>query len=315
MRKARLQPNPQQQLHRQGGPRVEEYPAMTSNITKKGGKLPGGTRAKRDRVRQLIDELSANEPAARLLRSAAGKARLAELGHLSCTIAHELRQPLFTIAMASENLRLMLDSEGSDRERMQQSVHRIAEQVQRAQTIIDQTLAYATGVDTEAGVADLGEAAANAIGFLSGLLESSQVEVKADWSLAPVFVGVSRIEMEQVFVNLLSNAVDSIKDRRLTGWRGIGKIVLTIERVGANVRCIITDNGAGLTPQMSEAVFEPFFTTKARTGTGLGLYICRHIVEKAGGVIRLVPGPMEGARIEIRLRVVPEAPASEVIAT
>lgn len=288
---------------------------MTSNVTKKSGKLPGGGRAKRNRVRQLIDELSASEPAARLLRSTAGKTRLAELGQLSCTIAHELRQPLFTIAMASENLRLMLETEASDRERMQQSIQRIAEQVQRAQTIIDQTLAYATGVDTALDVADLGEAAANAIGFLNGLLETSDVEIKADWSIAPAFVGVSRIEMEQVFVNLLRNAVESIEDRRRAGWQGKGKIVLTIEQVGPIVRCIVTDNGAGLTPQVSEAAFEPFFTTKARSGTGLGLHICRLILAKAGGVIRLVAGPVEGARVEVRLPLVAPAPASEVVAT
>jgi two-component system sensor kinase FixL len=288
---------------------------MTSKVYKKGGNLPTAMRPKRDRVRQLIDELSASEPAARLLLSSAGKSRLAELGQLTCTIAHELRQPLFTIAMASENLRLMLDSEDGDRARMQQSVERIAEQVQRAQTIIDQTLAYATGVNAAPGVADLGEAAANAISFLSGMLEFSEVEIKADWSIEPALVGVSRIEMEQVFVNLLRNAVESVEDRRREGWRGMGKIVLTIERVGHTVRCIITDNGAGMTPSTSQAAFEPFFTTKMRNGTGLGLHICRQILEKASGVIRLVPGAVEGARVEIRLPVLPEEPASAVVAS
>jgi two-component system C4-dicarboxylate transport sensor histidine kinase DctB/two-component system sensor histidine kinase TtrS len=288
---------------------------MTSNVIKKGGELPGGARAKRDRVRQLIDELRESEPAARLLRSAAGKTRLAELGQLSCTIAHELRQPLFTIAIASENLRLMLESEGGDRERMQGAVHRITEQVHRAQTIIDQTLAYATGGDTAPNVADLGEAAANAIGFLAGLLDAADVEIKADWSISPAFVGVSRIEMEQVFVNLLRNAVESIEDRRSAGWQGRGKIVLTIGRTGPNVRCIITDNGAGLSARMSEDAFEPFFTTRAQNGTGLGLHICREILGKAGGVIRLMPEPAGGARAEIRLNVVPQVPASEVVTT
>ncbi len=288
--------------------------SRTSKTSKKGGDLPELGRPKRERVRQLIDELSASEPAARLLRSAAGKTRLAELGQLSCTIAHELRQPLFTIAMASENLRLMLDSEESDRDRMQLSVDRIAEQVQRAQGIIDQTLAYATGADTTVGVADLGEAAANAIRFLSGLLETSNTEIKADWSITPVLVGISRIEMEQVFVNVLRNAVESIEDRRRAGWEGSGKIVLTIERVGSSVRCIVTDNGAGVTREVSEEAFQPFFTTKARAGTGLGLHISRKILAKAKGVMRLVPGPVEGARIEIRLHVV-EALASDVVAT
>lgn len=285
---------------------------MTSKASKTGEDAPPGLRPKRDRVRQLIDELSASEPAARLLLSSAGKTRLAELGQLSCTIAHELRQPFFTIAMASENLRLMLENESGDRARMQQSVSRIAEQVQRAQAIIDQTLAYATGVNPAPGVADLGEAAASAISFLTGMLESSDVEIKADWSITPALVGVTRVEMEQVFVNLLRNAVDSIEDRRRGGWEGSGRIVLTIEQVDQTVRCIITDNGAGLTTKTSEAAFEPFFTTKARTGTGLGLHICRQILNKASGVIRLLPGAVEGARVEIRLPVLPSASASVV---
>jgi two-component system C4-dicarboxylate transport sensor histidine kinase DctB/two-component system sensor histidine kinase TtrS len=285
---------------------------MNFSTADKAGKLPSAPRSKRDRIRRLIDQLSPGEPASRLLRSAAGRSRLAELGQLSCTIAHELRQPLFTIAMASENLRLMIESEAGDPERMHQSVMRIAEQVQRAQTIIDQTLAYASGEDTNATGADLSEAAANAIRFLKDLLEASDVEVKADWA-SPVMVGVSRLEMEQVFVNLLRNAVESVEQRRREGWQGRGKIVLTLERVGGTVRCIITDNGAGLTSKMSDAVFEPFFTTKPREGTGLGLHICRQIVSKAKGVIRLLPGRVEGARVEIRLDIQPEQ-ASAVLA-
>jgi two-component system, LuxR family, sensor kinase FixL len=307
-----LQLTRQRKSHPQGGPHAPEYPAMTSKVSKKGGDLPEMARPKRERVRQLIDELSVHEPAARLLQSTAGKTRLAELGQLSCTIAHELRQPLFTIAMASENLRLMLEAEEGNRERMRLSVQRIAEQVQRAQAIIDQTLAYATGVDTALDVADLGEAAANAIRFLSSWLEASNVEIKADWSIAPLHVGLSRIEMEQVFMNVLRNAVESIQDRRRTGWEGAGRIVLTIERVGGSVRCIVTDNGAGLTSKVSEEVFQPFFTTKGREGTGLGLHISRKILAKAKGVIRLVAAPVEGARIEIRMPVVEVQPSGVV---
>lgn len=280
-----------------------------TRIFNRGGS-PSVRRTKRDRVALPVEEPGSGDTASRLLRAKAAEMGLADQDQLSCIIAHELRQPLFTIAVASENLRLMLEEEQGDRARMRQSVHRIAEQVQRAQTIIDQTLAFAARGETTTDVADLSEAAANAVRFATVMLEASDVEIKVDWAIAPALVGVSQVELEQVFINLLRNAVDSIEERRGGGWQGHGKIVFTIERVGPNLRCIITDNGAGLKANMADIVFEPFFTTKARTGTGLGLHICREIVARANGTIRLVPGLVEGARVEIRLRVLPQEPSS-----
>ncbi len=286
---------------------------MTRNFNRRGDAPV--SRAKRDRMRTRLDQPGGGDTSGRMLRAKAADLGLGEHNPLSCIIAHELRQPLFTIAMASENLRLMLEEDEGDRTRMRQSVHRIAEQVQRAQAIIDQTLALASGAKATVDMADLGEAAANAVRFATAMLEASDVEIKVDWAIAPALVAVSRIELEQVFINLLRNAVDSIEERRGGGWQGHGKIVFTIERVGRNLRCIITDNGAGLKANMTDVVFEPFFTTKAREGTGLGLHICRDILTRAKGTIRLVPGLVEGARVEIRLEVLPQEPASAVVAT
>jgi signal transduction histidine kinase len=92
---------------------------------------------------QLVQEMATIKPAARLLRSVAAGRQITELSQSSSMLAHELRQPLFTISMASENLRLLLDRPDTDRQRMRQVASRIAEQVERAQAIIDTTLSTA----------------------------------------------------------------------------------------------------------------------------------------------------------------------------
>lgn len=239
--------------------------------------------------------------ARQILDSIAAKARLADLGEQTSALAHELRQPLFSIAMANENLRMMLESAAADEPRMVRAIGRIAEQVRRAQTIIDRTLAYASGQGVGAVTADLGLAAANAIRFLQPLFETSAITVDDSGLLVGGFVGLCQVEAEQVFVNILRNAVESIEARRETGWQGQGKITVGISVQDGVACCVVADNGAGIPGNISQAVFRPFFTTKPRTGTGLGLHICRQALAKAGGDVTLLAGEREGARVEIEL--------------
>lgn len=275
-------------------------------------------RPDRDRIRQMVQELAQNEPAARLLRSMASQSRLADLGELSCTIAHELRQPLFTIAMANENLGVMLESGDADQDRLLRSVARIAEQVRRAQAIIEHTLSYAAGDRGPADQICLAEAAERSIELLRPMFASADVTVERRWSAGLYMVDVPPIELEQVFVNVLRNAFDSIVDRRKSGWTGGGRIVIAIDQVGDQVgggtRCVICDNGSGIAQVASDAMFRPFFTTKAREGTGLGLHVCRQILERAEGAIQLSPGGSEGAVVEIRLPVANAPVRSGVVA-
>ncbi len=220
---------------------------------------------------------------------------------MSCTLAHELRQPLSTISLGSENLRLMLENDRLDPERMRRSVSRIAQQVEWAQSIIEQTLSSFSGRTDPRETADMIGAAQHAASLLEGLPGARGVEFVWQLPEGRLLVGVSRIELEQVFVNLLRNAVESIADRRQQGWGGKGRVAVTIQQCGGRVHCIVADNGMGLAPAAAELLFQPFFTTKARGGTGLGLYICGQTIGKARGTIRLQPGSLEGAQVEIRL--------------
>lgn len=114
-------------------------------------------------------------------------------------------------------------------------------------------------------------------------------------------VQVGRVRIEQVLVNVMCNAVESIQSRRRHGWSGEGRIIIDVEHDHANVVCTVSDNGAGLEAGVESAAFEPFFTTKAAEGTGLGLAICRSVLDSAQGDICLSAGDSEGAVIKLRL--------------
>ncbi|HUD27954.1 MAG TPA: ATP-binding protein [Novosphingobium sp.] len=241
-----------------------------------------------DEVRQLFETLAA-------------KSRLADLGEQSSALAHELRQPLFSISVANENMRMMLGRSDMTRSQLDKAIARIAEQVERAQTIIDRTLAYASGRSTGMVRADIGLAASNAVEFLRPLFEAAEIEIDDGGAHMHAPVNLCQVEAEQIFVNILRNAAESIEARRESGWQGAGRIAIRISQAGGLLRCVVADNGAGVTYDVAQAVFEPFFTTKPRIGTGLGLHICRQALAKVGGVVRLMAGEREGARVEIEL--------------
>lgn len=233
----------------------------------------------------------------------AARARLADLGEQSSALAHELRQPLFSIAIANENLRMMLALGTGKQAQIAKAVERIAEQVQRAQTIIDHTLAYASGNSLGKVSSDLGLSAGNAIRFLRPLFDASGIEIDDRDAHVRAEVGLCQIEAEQVFVNILRNAVESIEARQEGGWTGAGRIVIRFDVGDGRVMCRISDNGGGLSGDLGSSAFEPFFTTKPRVGTGLGLHICRQVLGKVDGRVRLDPGEAEGACVTIDLPV------------
>jgi two-component system, LuxR family, sensor kinase FixL len=243
--------------------------------------------------------------ARQLFDSLAARSRLADLGEQSSALAHELRQPLFSISVANENLRMMLGRSDMTRSQLDKAITRIAEQVERAQTIIDRTLAYASGRDMGTIRADIGLAASNAVEFLRPLFETADIEIDDSGAHMHAEVALCQVEAEQVFVNILRNAAESIEVRREGGWRGSGRIAIRIAVRDGILECTVSDNGAGVAREVEQAVFEPFFTTKPRVGTGLGLHICRQALDKVGGTVRLVAEEREGARVEIGLPLAP----------
>lgn len=234
------------------------------------------------------------------------KARLIELGGMASAISHEIKQPLFTIALAAENGAFLLDSPETSPAQVRVKFERIMEQVDRARAIIGRISHYARIDSGDGEPFDLAEGVKAATTFMRPLLvqEDVRIDVIVD-TAEPLVVRLPRVGLEQIIVNAIQNAVDAIVTRRAAEPEGMpGKIEIRIGSTEDGLAIRLTDNGTGLTIDGAETAFEAFMTTKSGDkGTGLGLYISRQIMMEIGGTIAIEsrPAPEHGAVVTLAL--------------
>jgi signal transduction histidine kinase len=225
------------------------------------------------------------------LQRALGRAqRLATMGQLTVTVAHEIGTPLNSVAV---HLQLLARSPGltdQDRQRIvtiEGQIQRLVETVQRLLAATRSAAGRLQPTDLNAlvrGVGDLMAPVLAAKGIAYGLA--------GEEGLPPVCADGHQIQ--QVVLNLLTNAVDAMPAG--------GALRIGTARAGDEALLTIADTGIGVPSEARQRIFEPFFTTKAEGGgTGLGLSVCRQIVEAHQGSIRIVDTPGGGATFEIRL--------------
>ncbi|MFZ3042561.1 MAG: PhnD/SsuA/transferrin family substrate-binding protein [Thiobacillus sp.] len=204
--------------------------------------------------------------------------RLSILGELSGTLAHELNQPLAAIANYAQSLVRRLDSGRYTPDILAEASREIAAQAERAGGIVRRIRAFArkrAAVRERRLLADMvREAAALFRGMLPG---APRIDI-ADRLPPGTAVEADAVQVEQVLLNLLKNAADAMQELPPDARA----IDVTLAREGRVYRIAIRDHGAGLAPASAQHLFEPFFTTKP-DGMGLGLSICKTIVEAHGG--------------------------------
>jgi len=235
----------------------------------------------------------------RVLRDRAEEqGRFAAAGELLAGVAHEVNNPLMAIATHAENRLADPAFEGEQRGEMTQ----ILRQARRATKLLRGLLRFVRATEREVTVVNLNDVVRGALDLVSYRFGVDEITVggRLDASLPPV--QGDAIKLEQVLVNLLSNAIDAL--RAVTPPRHL--TVDTWVRDG-QVSVAIGDNGRGVAPEIAPRLFRPFATTKGRRGTGLGLYISRQIAREAGGELALTSPPGFGARFVLSL---PAAPAS-----
>ncbi|UUR08363.1 sensor histidine kinase [Sphingomonas glaciei] len=228
--------------------------------------------------------------------------RLMDLGGMASALSHEIKQPLFTIALAAENALFQVEASGDESlTPIIKKLGRIGDQVDRARSIIDQVSHYARLETPEGELFDPMEAVTASASFVRPMLVADEMTLSIahdhDQSLR---VSMARVGLEQIVVNALQNAHDSILTRRQGGDPTPGRITIGLRKVEELVEITIADNGTGLSGEASSKAFEAFFTTKGpHRGTGLGLYICRQIMIEAGGRMDLSNGSEGGAVLTI----------------
>ena len=222
----------------------------------------------------------------------------ATAGALSASMAHELNQPLGAIRSNAEAAAVILRSKAPDLKLIEQILVDIQDDDQRAHDVISQmrNLLKKRG-DVDCQTFDLNDVAASAIKILHGEALRRGVAVRTNPLPRRLPVRADRVHVQQVILNLATNAMDAMLDVAACDRR---LIVETALASGSKVELSISDTGRGIPDSQLTSVFEPFFTTKP-TGTGLGLSIARAIVETYGGKIWAGNRPEGGAVFRVVL--------------
>jgi signal transduction histidine kinase len=223
--------------------------------------------------------------------------KLAAIGQLTASIAHEVNNP---IAVIQGNLDLMRELLGPDASRVRSELGLLDEQVERMRLIVTQLLQFARPAEFAGYVEPLDTARVveDCLVLVGHLMARTDVRLERALQ-ATRAAAFNRQELQQVLVNLLVNAIHAMPDG--------GTLTLASRDVGADqIELSITDTGPGLGPELLRELFKPFVTRK-KDGTGLGLWISRSIVERYGGELSAADRDdgASGARFTLRLKVGP----------
>jgi PAS domain S-box-containing protein len=230
-----------------------------------------------------LRDISANRHAEQQLDRArselAHASRLSTLGELSASIAHEVNQPITAVisSAAAGSRFLKLDPPALDE--VEAILTRIGSDGARAGNILHGIRALARKVDPTPVPLDLNSIVEEALAILRGEIGAGEVAVEV--ALAPHALDVvgDRVQLQQVILNLAINAAQA-----MAGSEGPRRLRITSASDGARATLAVRDSGPGLSPEARERVFDAFFTTKS-SGMGMGLSVCRTIIEAHGGSI------------------------------
>jgi len=204
--------------------------------------------------------------------------RAAQVGVLSASLAHELNQPLSAILSNAQAGLRFLTAKNPDMEEIRTILQEIVQDDKRAGMVVSGLRAMLRRRGTQRESVRLVDAAKEVLGLLRPELldRKIKISVEADPDLV---VSADRIQVQQVLLNLLMNAIEATRDGPEDGRR----IELTLERRGREqAQVAVRDHGPGIAPEQQARMFEAFWTTKD-SGMGIGLAICRSIVESHGG--------------------------------
>ena len=226
--------------------------------------------------------------------------RLASLGEMAAGVGHELTQPLNAILLFARNCLKALDSPGDHRVMLRENLEIIIDRVNKSSSIISTMRSFGRKVEEDQAPLELNEIIRKILNFIDSQLRLNEISLDLQLATEPCVVLAVEVRMEQVFLNLVQNALQAmgrVDTPRLTITSKI-KNCLNLKTMQSEpyVVVTVTDNGEGIADDLQKKIFDPFFTTReVGTGMGLGLSIVERIIRGFSGYIEVASVPGKGA--------------------
>jgi two-component system, LuxR family, sensor kinase FixL len=245
-------------------------------------------------VRDLTERRTTERRMQELQSELVHVSRLTAMGEMASSIAHELNQPLSAITSYLRGATTLLGLEQLDRDRIRDALRRGGDQALRAGDIIKRLREFVAKGETQQSIEDPGilmeEAAALAL--VGAKEQGVRVSLRCDRGLPDIVV--DKIQIQQVALNLIRNAVEAMDG---TSRR---ELTVSVTQKDQSLLFSVADTGTGISPEIAQHLFQPFVTSKAN-GMGVGLSICRTIIEAHGGRISARPNDGCGTIFEFTI--------------
>jgi signal transduction histidine kinase len=220
--------------------------------------------------------------------------RLSALGQLAAGVAHEIRNPLNAISMASQRLkREFIPVNQEKMAEFETMTGVIRDEIRRLNGIIEEFLTFSKSRRLELRDCPVREILQKIVNLISAEAATKGITLRTDWGNDPIVIPMDMDKLQQAFLNFIKNAMESIS--------GEGTVTLSVRKVeGGLVSIRITDDGCGMTAEEVDRIFNPEYTTKEK-GLGLGLPLAHEIIRGHGGEIRVLSRKESGTTFEILL--------------
>ncbi len=224
--------------------------------------------------------------------------KMAALGKMATGIAHEINNPLAIIGEKAGWMQDLLDEEefqeSENFKEYEQSVNKIEEHVERARKITHNMLGFARKMEHRLDDVDINNVLNQTLELLQSHAQTNNIEISKDFQSELPIIASDQSQLQQVFLNLINNAIDAVEKD--------GLIEVKTREKDSQIVVTIKDNGPGIAEEHLKKVFDPFFTTKETgKGIGLGLSVSYTITKKLGGTIKVESKISEGAVFSVKL--------------
>jgi C4-dicarboxylate-specific signal transduction histidine kinase len=252
---------------------------------------------------ELQESIEQREKAQQALIKTQGElaelSRFLTMGELTASIAHEVNQPLTAVVTYGRACLEWLSATPPNLEEARHAARTLVQNGTRAGDIINRIRALFRRQPPTKDWLDLNEVIRESMIFMREEAGKHQIALRTELAVDLPRVNADRVQLEQVILNLVMNAVDAMRDTRSSPK----EVVIRSRRESSSeVLVSVEDSGVGIAPEIAERIFDPFFTTKPQ-GIGMGLSVCRSIIESHNGRLWAVSGQPEGAILQFTVRI------------